>query len=76
MMLEEKRKYVISLVEEHKYGLLLIWLTLNLLSYLTVRVFKNFPMRIMLHRIFSVLSYLSASIFAISLNIESNLFFQ
>ena len=74
-MFEQIRTLTLSNVKEHNVNLLLTWLTLNLLSYLSVRIFKRYPFRIMLHRITSALAFLLAAVFAFTLEVPSKLNF-
>jgi len=55
---------VISFAKHHNINLLIGWYVWSLISYLFVRELKSFPMRMIIHRLFVIASFVSASLFS------------
>ena len=66
---KERNNYV-TFVKENDENLLIAFLVCSFMSYFVIRYFKNFPLRTMFHRVFSLLAILIAIIIAFILRIK------
>jgi len=56
------RELILNFVKQHHQTLLVTWYVWSLVSYLFVREFKNVPLKMVLHRLFVLGSFVSAGL--------------